>query len=154
MKEKETSAQEYVRQVERKLHVSRKQKQDILRDLEEIFASASEHGEPAEQVMERLGSPEEYANSMESQFAPSGKPFHKAILGLILSCCVAVLCFTVFVVSQEFRVPENAIGFAQGTTGIQVVGGFDLSPLLLVLGTVGLLCVVWFAWRLYRFRKG
>ena len=154
MKEKETSAQEYVRQVERKLHVSRKQKQDILRDLGEIFASASEHGEPAEQVMERLGSPEEYANSMESQFTPSGKPLHKAILGLILSCCVAVLCFTVFVVSQEFRVPENAIGFAQGTTGIQVVGGFDLSPLLLVLGTVGLLCVVWFAWRLYRLRKG
>ena len=37
--------QEYIQQVGRALHLPGKQKREVLRDLEELFASAAEHGE-------------------------------------------------------------------------------------------------------------
>ena len=39
-----------------------------MRDLNEIFASATEHGETEQQVIERLGTPQEFANSTAEQF--------------------------------------------------------------------------------------
>ena len=64
--------QEYIRQVGRRLRLRRKQKTAVLRDLEEIFASAYEHGETEEQVIQRLGPPSEYAASVEGQLPSKG----------------------------------------------------------------------------------
>ena len=45
--------EQYIKQVEKELHLSRKAKADIVRDLNEIFASAAEHGETEQQVITR-----------------------------------------------------------------------------------------------------
>ena len=59
-----------------------------------------------------------------------------------------------FALARQPWVPEDAIGFAQGTTGIQVAGGFGLSPLLLALAGLALVLAVFFLWRLARRKKG
>ena len=42
----------YIKQVKKSLNVSHKAKAEILRDLEEAFACAAEHGETEQQVMD------------------------------------------------------------------------------------------------------
>lgn len=145
--------QEYIQQVGRALPLPRQQKREVLRDLEEIFASAGEHGESEAQVLDRLGSPEEYAKEVLAQTGFAPRP-GKAALGLALSALVCGVCLALFVWSQSGRLPEDAIGGAVGSTGIQVAGGVDLSPLLLVLAAVGLMGAVFFALWLLRKRKG
>ena len=92
----------YIQQVKRHLTLTRKQKQEVLRDLEEIFASALEHGESEDQVIARLGTPEEYARSVEG-------PLEKrrggtALVGLVVSCvvCVGACC--------SFPLHSNLVG--------------------------------------------
>lgn len=145
--------QEYIQQVGRALPLPGKQKREVLRDLEELFASAAEHGESEVQVLDRLGSPEEYAKEVLAQTGYVPKP-GKAALGLALSALVCGVCLALFLWSQSGRLPEDAIGGAMGSTGIQVAGGVDLSSLLLVLAAVGLMGAVFFALWLLRKRKG
>lgn len=57
--------EQYIRKVSRKLNLSRSRKKEILHDLEELFAEAASHGETEEEVIKRLGSPEEYANECQ-----------------------------------------------------------------------------------------
>ena len=59
--------EQYIRQVEKELKVPRNRKREILRDLQEAFASALEHGETEAQVIQRLGTPKEFANSTAEQ---------------------------------------------------------------------------------------
>ena len=47
---------QYIRQVRKDLHIPRSAKTEVVRDLQEIFASAAEHGESEQQVAERLRS--------------------------------------------------------------------------------------------------
>lgn len=144
--------EQYIRQVAHHLSLPRKQKREVLRDLQEIFASALEHGESENQVIARLGDPQEYARGVEAPLEKrSGKGF---LLGLILSCVLCVGAVILFLSTLNFWVPANAIGWGQSSTSIQVAGGFDFSPLLLILAAVGLVCAVWFAFRLYRLWKG
>ena len=145
--------QEYIQQVGRALPLPGKQKREVLRDLEELFASAAEHGESEVQVLDRLGSPEEYAKEVLDQTSYVPKP-GKAALGLALSALVCGVCLALFLWSQSGRLPEDAIGGAVGSTGIQVAGGVDLSSLLLVAAAVGLVGAVFFAFWLLRKRKG
>lgn len=80
--------EQYIKQVEKELHLTRKAKAEVVRDLGEIFASATEHGETEQQVIERLGTPKEFADSTAEQFgvnnaAPkSGKELFQAFLPL------------------------------------------------------------------------
>lgn len=141
--------QEYIRQVGRRLRLRRKQKTAVLRDLEEIFASAYEHGETEEQVIQRLGPPTEYAASVEGQLPSKGSGLLWA--GLVVCLLVCLVSMGLFALARQPWVPEDAIGFAQGTTGIQVAGGFGLSPLLLALA--GLALAVFFLWKLLRGRR-
>ena len=60
--------EQYIKQVEKELNLSRKAKTEVVRDLNEIFASATEHGETEQQVIERLGTPKEFADSTAEQF--------------------------------------------------------------------------------------
>ena len=144
--------EQYIRQVKHHLTLPRRQKREVLRDLEEIFASALEHGESESQVIARLGDPENYARSVEGPL--DKRRGGAAIVGLAVSCVVCVGAVALFLSTLHLWVPQDAIGYAQGSTSIQIAGGFDLSPLLLVLGAAGLVSVVWFAWRLYKLRKG
>ena len=145
--------QEYIQQVGRALPLPEKQKREVLRDLEELFASAAEHGESEAQVLDRLGSPEEYAKEVLAQTGYAPRP-GKAALGLALSALVCGVCLALFLWSQSGRLPENAIGGAVSSTNIQVAGGVDLSLLLLAGAAGALVCAVWFLRRLLRQRKG
>lgn len=145
--------EEYIRRVKGHLSLPRQQKREVLWDLEEIFASAGEHGESEAQVLDRLGSPEEYAKEVLAQTGYAPRP-GKAALGLALSALVCGVCLALFLWSQSGRLPEDAIGGAVGSTNIQVAGGFDLSPLLLAGAAGALVCAVWFLRRLLRQRKG
>ena len=49
--------EQYIRQIRKDLHIPRSAKAEVVRDLQEIFASAAEHGESEQQVAERLGPP-------------------------------------------------------------------------------------------------
>ena len=60
--------EQYLKKVKKELNLPRKAKREVLRDLNEIFASASEHGETEQQVIERLGTPKEFADSTAEQF--------------------------------------------------------------------------------------
>ena len=59
--------EEYIKQVSKKLHISNKAKREIIRDLGEIFDSALENGETEQQVIDRLGAPKEFAESVSGQ---------------------------------------------------------------------------------------
>lgn len=141
----------YIRQVGHYLVLPRKQKREVLRDLEEIFASALKHGESESQVIERLGAPEEYAQNVQGSLGKHwGGP---ALVGLVLSCVVCAGAVALFVSTLELWVPANAIGFAQGSTSVQVVGNVNLSPLFLAVAGITLVCAAYFGLKVYRGRK-
>lgn len=144
--------EEYIRQVKRRLSLPGKQKREVLRDLEEIFASGAEHGETEQGIIQRLGTPEEYAAGIALSLE---KPRSGGKLaGQVLSCVACVVCFGLFWAAQHSWVPEDAIGFAQGSTSIQVESAVNFSPVLLVLGMAALALAAFFLWKLVRGRKG
>ena len=51
--------EQYIKQIKKEfgLYLSRKKRNEIIRDINEIFCSALEHGETEQQVIERLGAP-------------------------------------------------------------------------------------------------
>ena len=49
--------EQYIKQVEKELSLPRKMKKEVVRDLNEVFASAMEHGETEQQIIQRLGTP-------------------------------------------------------------------------------------------------
>ena len=60
--------EQYIKQVEKELSLPRKMKKEVVRDLNEVFASAMEHGETEQQIIQRLGTPREFADSTAEQF--------------------------------------------------------------------------------------
>ena len=88
----------YIKQVKRELLISRRQKNDVLRDLDEVFTSAMEHGETEQQVIERLGSPKDFAISTEEQLGIDRTALRKRnnIIFIIISIGVSVLAFVLF----------------------------------------------------------
>ena len=127
--------EQYIKQVKHELTVSRQAKQEIVRDLAEAFASASEHGETEEQVIERLGAPKQFAESMEEQIG-SDRAKHRRRKKLVPIYCAfmgALLFFTVYFVTRAFRLPDHVIGQADSMTGIQVEAPFTLDFMNFIL---------------------
>lgn len=60
--------EQYIKQVKKELSLPRKMKKEVVRDLNEVFASAMEHGETEQQIIQRLGTPREFADSTAEQF--------------------------------------------------------------------------------------
>ena len=58
----------YIKRVRKALMISRSKKMEVVRDLQEAFTSALEHGETQQQLIERLGTPEEFAAGIHEQF--------------------------------------------------------------------------------------
>ena len=114
--------EQYIRQVEKELNLSRKAKTEVVRDLNEIFNSAVEHGETEQQVIERLGTPQEFANSTAEQFGidNSVPKKRKWIISSVISLVVAIVAFLIYATAKSGKVPEGAIGQADAMTNIQV----------------------------------
>lgn len=87
--------EQYIRQVKKELHASRKRKNEVARDLNEIFASAAEHGETERQVVERLGTPKEFADSAAESFGVENcaRRNRKGILSCVVSLAAALVAF-------------------------------------------------------------
>lgn len=132
--------EQYIKQVEKELNLSRKAKTEVVRDLNEIFASAAEHGETEQQVIERLGTPQEFANSTAEQFGidNSVPKKRKWIISSVISLVVAIVAFLIYTTAKSGKMPEGAIGQADAMTNIQVEGtfGFDASQVILVVGII------------------
>jgi len=117
--------EQYIRQVSRKLNLSRSRKKEILHDLEELFAEAASHGETEEDVIKRLGSPEEYANECQLNLSHEvGKrnTLRKKAIAMIVTLIVALACMFPYVSIHLQKAPEDAIGYADAATGIFLVG--------------------------------
>ena len=123
--------EQYIKQVEKELSLTRKAKKEVVRDLNEVFASALEHGETEQQVIERLGTPKEFAeNTAEQLGIDSAAPQkRKGIISSVAALVVAVAAFVIYATTQSGKVPDGAIGQADAMTNIQVEGafGFDAS---------------------------
>jgi len=131
--------EQYIKQVEKELNLSRKAKTEVVRDLNEIFASAAEHGETEQQVIERLGTPKEFAdNTAEFGIDNSAPQKRKGIISSVTSLVVAVVAFVIYATAKSDKVPDGAIGQADAMTNIQVEGtfGFDASQVILVVGII------------------
>ena len=132
--------EQYIKQVEKELNLSRKAKTEVVRDLNEIFASAAEHGETEQQVIERLGTPKEFADNTAEQFGidNSAPQKRKGIISSVTSLVVAVVAFVIYDTAKSDKVPDGAIGQADAMTNIQVEGtfGFDASQVILVVGII------------------
>ena len=146
----------YIRQVKRALTGSRRQKEDILRDLEEAFASGLEHGESEAQVAERLGPPEELAANFQE--IPEGSGSRRRIsqkrwaAGLLV---LALAAFGIWFYIQSQRLPLGVIGQANASTWIMVEGpAWDWIPMILlpVAGLAALAAAIVITVRLFRHR--
>ena len=130
--ESKEMTEKYMQEVKRTLSVSRAKKKEIMRDLREMFLSAEEHGEGAGQVIERLGTPKEFARNMEEQmeFDRAGHRRRRLVLIFCLAA-IAVILFVSYFTVKTARFPDNAIGYAESMTEIQLRNdlAFDITPL-------------------------
>ena len=130
--------EQYIKQVEKELSLPRKMKKEVVRDLNEVFASAMEHGETEQQIIQRLGTPKEFADSTAEQFGIDNTKSKKrnGIISTLAALVIAAAAFSVYAVTQSGKVPEGAIGQADATTNIQIEGAFafDISQILLAIG--------------------
>lgn len=144
----------YIRQVGRYLRTSQTKKREILRDLEETFAAAAEHGETEQQVLDRLGTPEEFAAAMAEPGDEAVWRRQRTVRRLLTALAAAAAIFGVRAAAMAAREASlGIIGGADGPTMIFVAGpGHSLWELLLnltagpgwagVLGLLGLLALV------------
>lgn len=149
--------EQYKKQVEKELALPRKAKKEVMRDLDEVFASALEHGETEQQVIQRLGTPKEFADSTAEQFGVDNAAAkkRKGILSAAAAFLIAGIAFLAYAAARLGKAPEGAIGQANGTTNILVVDGlgFDAAPILLAVGIVAAAAAVLLTIRAVRKRR-
>ena len=101
----------------------RAKKDEILRDLQEAFDSALEHGETEQDVIERLGSPAEFAGDIEDQRGIKRKRHGKTALIWVLALLSAVL-FAVYAASRMMLEKDGvylSIAYSGGTMSLLVM---------------------------------
>ena len=134
-----------IKQVKKALMLSRKKKAEIMRDLQEAFVSASEHGETDQQVIDRLGTPEDFVASIHEQFGINSEEVEKrrnrSHIGIAL--IIALAAFAISAAIHFSKTPPNTIGQADAMTSIQISGtGIDFAVLFLALGLIAVLIMV------------
>ena len=137
--------QQYIRQVKKALNLPREQKAEVLRDLGEAFASALEHGETERQVIERLGTPDEFADSIHEQLgiACPDRRGRKRRICIALTALVSAIAFAIAFFMRAERPAQNIIGQADAMTNMQIVGsGVDMFWLMIALGCIALAAAI------------
>lgn len=150
--------EQYIRQIKKELSLPQKRKKEVMRDLNEVFASAIEHGETEQQVIQRLGTPQEFADSIAEQLGidNTAAKKRKGIISALVALIIAVTAFLVYAVTQSGKVPEDAIGQANATTNIQIDGVFilDVSQILLGIGLIATVIAVLLIIRIIHKNRG
>lgn len=137
--------QQYIRRVKKALNLPRKQKAEVLRDLDEAFASALEHGETERQVIERLGTPDEFTDSIHEQLgiACPDRRGRKRRICIALTVLVSAIAFAIAFFMRAERPAQNIIGQADAMTNMQIVGsGVDMFWLMIALGCIALAAAI------------
>ena len=130
---------EYIKKKKKNLHISMKAKNEIIRDLDEIFDSALENGETEQQVIDRLGAPKEFAENVSGQTEKKNYSAGnlRGIVLMAIAICIAVIAFVVYGIIQSETVPQNAIGQANAMTNIQLEGfGINIPFIILIIGII------------------
>lgn len=136
------NAKQYRRRVKKALSLPAGEKRKILRDLDEIFRSAEENGESETDVIERLGSPTEFAAGFGSQkkFRPIGS--------IILTGGAVILFVLSFIAGNSIHLEKETLGViggADGPTQIYISSSFNWNMIfswtggILLLGALVLL---------------
>lgn len=134
----------YIKEVEKLIPLPGRAKKEVLRDLEEAFASAAEHGETEEQVIQRLGSPKEFAENLNEQinfelFTQEHKK-RKQMLIIVCTFIFSMLMFGLYAALKAAALTREIggigiIGGADGPTAIFVADpGMDFSMVAVILG--------------------
>jgi len=126
--------EQYIEQVKRSLTVSRKQRDAVIRDLQEAFASAMEHGETEQQVIERFGNPSDFADSIHEQFGINRfeKQRQKKKYQAGIAFIAAAAAFAAGISIKAFRLPDDVIGQADAMTHI-AINGTAIDPFLVFM---------------------
>lgn len=127
--------EQYIKRVKKALHLPRGAKSEVLRDLDEIFASATEHGETEQQVIERLGTPKEFADNAAEQFGVDNSALQKQkmIISTAVSVGIAAVAIVIYAAAKSVQIPDGAIGQADAMTNIQLVRQFGVDVLQIIL---------------------
>ena len=137
--------EKYIKQVNSELAVSKKQKKEVIRDLNEAFASALEHGETEQQVIERLGNPKDFADNIHEQLGIYfiAREKRKKLLHITIATVIAIISFSISILIKALRTPKNVIGQADTMTSIKVEGA-AIDPLIffLLFGIVALIIAI------------
>ena len=138
----------YIKQVKKQLMIPASKRKAVLRDLEEAFASAAEHGENEQQVIRRPGTPEQFAAGIEEQLGVNRQKLLKTrtVVWTIIWLVVAVVGFLVYLTirqQQELNGALGIIGGADGPTAIIVSGpGIDVPLVMLMIAAVAVVLAV------------
>lgn len=86
---------EYIKSIIKELDCSRKAKKRIQSDLENDISMALNHGETMEEIIDRMGTPEEIAEEFMDTIRDTGeeKPQSKGIIFLIGACLIFIAGF-------------------------------------------------------------
>lgn len=131
-----TNKEKYIKSVKRKLNVPYDLKASVLEELREAFDSAKEHGESENDLINRLGTPKEFVNDVikNADLTDEQKKCikqRKNIIKVIIAFIIAAVVFTGYYIYQRMSM-GNVIGYANGSTNIQVIGGSENIVLILL----------------------
>ncbi len=138
--------EQYILRVKKELHIPRKAKKEVIRDLNEIFTSALENGETEQQVINRLGTPKEFAESTAEQLGIDIPALHKQrrIVSIAVALIGAIFAFVIYSTIRAGNLKPGTIGQADAMTNIKIDGGFgvDISLIFLAIGIVAIVMAV------------
>ena len=141
----------YIRKVKKQLDCSMKEKEEIVRDLQEIFDSGKEHGKSESQIIKQLGKPQAYAQALGCgrQTMPlSGK--QKAAVAVLAVC--GSFCLYALVESLRFGMPQNAIGGGDAMTMIVLQNQSPVNSSV-IFGVFAAVCIAALAFLLRKWKK-
>ena len=129
---------QYIKQVKKELRISYKMKKEIIRDLNEIFTSALENGETEQQIINRLGSPNEFIENTTEQLGIDITAIYrrKQMISIIIAFIVAIIALVVYCAVQAQYVDPAIIGQANAMTNISIEGTVNISPIILIIGII------------------
>ena len=106
----------YIKKVKKSLMIPASKRKAVLRDLEEAFASAAEHGETEQQVIARLGTPEQFAAGIEEQLGidHAKRLKTRTIIWTTICLVIAVIGFFVYLTIRQQQELNGALGIIGG----------------------------------------
>ena len=127
----------YIRKVKKQLDCSVKEKEEIVRDLQEIFDSGKEHGKSESQIIKQLGKPQAYAQALGCgrQTMPLSGKRKVAVVFLAVGGLYALD------ESLRFRMPKNAIGGGDAMTMIVLQNSSPVNSSE-IFGGLAVICMV------------